>query len=459
MFPIILQRDLNMRTILFLSTFLLAGQALAADTLHLPASFAYPAGQAVFADFSTADYTIRYDIPAKTALAKAVIKLTTQTRGNIVFDLVASPSEIKLDGKLTTQSEISLPGNASKARVVGAVAEVGEHTLEMTLPLTELVQWEEGGVRSAFWTTDLEDRGYLEAYLPANMEFDRVAMALHLEFVGTTKAPRFYTNGVVTQVDSTHFDVKYPAYYTASSVFFHTVPTNAMKEISFIYRSTDGREIPVVIYQRPSTWGTDQGTLERLKQNTLSILTELENDYGPFLHPSVTIYMAGSGGMEYCGATMTDSSALGHELTHSYFARGIMPANGNGGWIDEALASWRDNRYPRITNISGRANMAGRASYTRFTDYAAYTYGAKFMSYLDGRFAEQGGLKSLLRKLVTEKAFTPYTTEDFIGWAEGHYRADLKQDFQDHVYGGKAEKQIENPIHRKLSIQELRQLL
>ncbi len=105
---------------------------------------------------------------------------------------------------------------------------------------------------------------------------------------------------------------------------------------------------------------------------------------------------------------MTDTGALGHELTHSYFARGIMPANGNAGWIDEALASWRDNRYPRSTSISGTANMAGRPGYTRFTDYAAYSYGARFMAYLDGKFAAQGGLKTYLRKLVDEKAFTPY---------------------------------------------------
>lgn len=449
-----------MKTTLLLGAAALSfGIAHAHDQLHLPQAFSYTGGQAVFGDFSTADYSVRYDITSKTATARALIKLSTQTEGHLVFDSVAEPTEVKLDGKVTAQSLISLPDNASKVRVLALSAPAGDHTLEIALPLTELVQWEEGGVRSAFWTTDLDDRGYLEQYLPANMEFDRVAMSLHLEFVGATKAPVIYTNGVVTRPDAAHVDIQYPAYYTSSSIFFHTVPEGAMAETRFTFRSTDGRELPVVIYKKPSMWGGDDAALARLKQNAISVLTELENDYGPFLHPSVTIFNAGSGGMEYCGATMTDSGALGHELTHSYFARGIMPANGNGGWIDEALASWRDNNYPRISSISGRANMAGRAPYTRFTDMAAYTYGAKFMSYLDGKFADQGGLKSLLRMLVAEKKFTPYTTEDFEGWAEGHYRADLKADFRDHVYGGKSEKQLESSVHRKMSIEELRQQL
>jgi hypothetical protein len=59
--------------------------------------------------------------------------------------------------------------------------------------------------------------------------------------------------------------------------------------------------------------------------------------------------------MEYCGATMTDPGALGHELTHSWFARGVMPANGNTGWIDEAVASWRDDGYPRASRAPNRS--------------------------------------------------------------------------------------------------------
>lgn len=432
----------------------------ASDLGQAPASFDFAGGRAVFADFTKATYTIRYNVSAKTAVVHSKIEFIIAEAGRVVFDLKADPTDLKLDGKFTSQELISLPENASKVRVVKEVSSVGKHTLEMSAPLKQLVEWSSEGVRSAFWATDLNDRGYLETYMPANLEFDRVPMVFKLEFIGGSKSQRIYTNGLVVGTGDGKFEVTYPDYFTSSSIFFHTAPEGAMNETSFIYRSIDGREIPVVIYKKPTLWGgNDSGTLARFKQNTVTILTELENDYGPFLHPSVTIYNAGSGGMEYCGATMTDSGALGHELIHSYFARGVMPANGNAGWIDEAIASWRDNRYPRANSISGSANMAGRATYTRYTDYAAYSFGARFMSYLDGKFASQGGLKSLLQKLVEEKAFRPFTTEDFISWAEGHYRMDLKSDFKERVYGGKIQKQSEHPIHRKMSIEEMQELL
>ena len=449
-----------MRLFILLTTLVLSLSALANDLAHAPASFDFSGGHAVFADFTKATYNIRYDMNSKLAAVEATIELTTADAGRIIFDLKAEPSSITLDGKATSQDLISLPENASKVRALKDTAAIGKHTLVITVPLTRLLEWSSEGVKSAFWTTDLDDRGYLEAYMPANLEFDRVPMMFKLEFVGGTKNQRIYTNGLVVGTGAGKFEVTYPEYFTSSSIFFHTAPEGAMNETSFIYRSIDGRELPVVIYKKPSIWGgSDAGTLSRLQQNTINILTELENDYGPFLHPSVTIYNAGSGGMEYCGATMTDSGALGHELTHSYFARGIMPANGNAGWIDEAVASWRDNRYPRSSSISGSANMAGRAGYTRYTDTAAYSFGARFMAYLDGKFASQGGLKSLLRKLVEEKSFQPFFTEDFISWAEGHYRMDLKTEFKERVYGGKSQKQSESSIHRKMSIEEMQGLL
>lgn len=448
-----------MQRFLFVALCAFTSMAFANDLAHAPQNFAYAGGQAVFVDFTKATYNLRYDIVQKLATVHAVIEFTASAEGHPVFDLVNEPTAVKLNGAKAVVETIKLPGNVSQVRVLGATVKAGTHTMEITAPVTELVEMDGKSVKSAFWTTDLDDRGYLEQYLPANMEFDRVPMTFNIEFVGLQNEQRIYTNGVVTKTGEGQYQVVYPEYFTSSSLFFHTTPVGAMAEKSFTYRSIDGRELPVVVYKKPSMWGSDEGALTRLQQQTVTVLTELENDYGPFLHPSVTIYNAGSGGMEYCGATMTDTGALGHELTHSYFARGLMPANGNAGWIDEALASWRDNNYPRLNSLNGSANMAGRLPYTRFTDMAAYSFGARFMGYLDGKFAGQGGLKSLLRKLVEEKSFEPFFTENFIEWAEGHYRMDLKAEFKARVYGGQTMKQSEHPVHKKVSPAQLRPLL
>lgn len=449
----------------FILALLLAMPAFAADLDRAPVAFAHQNSKAVYVDFLSADYELTYDITARQASVVAKIRFQSPEAGYPIFDLGSDIiSSATLDGVATTMKTLQTPDNATTLRALSTIAAAGEHAMIIAAPLVNLVSWDNGGVHSATWTTDLNDRGYLERYMPANMEFDRVPMTFTVKFVGATKKQIIYSNGVVTQLADGRSQIRYPNYFTSSSLFFHTVPEGVMAETRFSFRSIDGRELPVVIYLKPGLLGSE-GALAALKADTINVLTELEGDYGPFLHPSVTIYNAGSGGMEYMGATMTSRSALGHELTHSYFARGIVPANGNAGWIDEALASWRDGGYQRGGAFSGNANMAGRAAYTRYTDRQAYTYGAKFMGDLDALFADKGGLKSLLRDIIEKRAFQPFFTEDFVDWAEGHYRLSLKQIFQQRVYKAAldAEAQKSKPAesvhHQKLSLEQLQELL
>lgn len=448
----------------FILALVMALPAFAADLDRAPVAFAYQNSKAVYVDFLAAEYNLTYDITARKATVVAKIRFLAPEAGYPIFDVASDTvSNVSVDGAATTMQTLTSPDRASTMRTLSTAVAAGEHVMMMELPLATLVSWENGGVNSATWLSDLSDRGYLERYMPANMEFDRVPMTFNVKFVGATKKQVIYSNGVVTESNGVS-TIRFPHYFTSSSLYFHTVPEGVMAETRFSFRSIDGRELPVVIYLKPGLLGGAEATLATLKSETINILNELEGDYGPFLHPSVTIYNAGSGGMEYMGATMTSRSALGHELTHSYFARGMIPANGNAGWVDEALASWRDEGYQRGGAFSGGANMAGRAAYTRYTDRQAYTYGEKFMRDLDNLFADKGGLKSLLREIVEKKAFQPFTTEDFISWAEGHYRTDLKQIFQQRVYRQALDESVkskpqESVHHQKLSLEELYKLL
>ena len=436
--------------------------AYATDLARAPQNFSYQNSQAIFVDFQDAEYRIRYDVSARTAAILAKIRFEATASGYPIFDLKPSAASVTLNGQKSGEATVKTPDNATTLKVLTTKVDPGMHEMVITVALTSLVEWTNGGVHSAFWMSDLSDRQYLEQFMPTNLEFDQYAMTFDVQFQNATKRQVVYTNGEVEQVSADHFIARYPAYFTASSLFFHTVPEGVMSEERFVFNSIDGRALPVVIYLKPSFFGGNPAsTLAKLKSETIKIMNELEADYGAFLHPSLTIYNAGSGGMEYCGATITSASALGHELTHSYFARGVIPANGNAGWIDEAIASWRDKGYPRGSGFSGSSNMAGRAAYTRTTAYAAYSYGASFMGNLDNHLADQGGLKPLLRRLVAEKAFTPFFTEDFVEWAEGHYRASLMPIFKRHVYSGSSSKMsVEECVHhKKLSEAELRNLL
>lgn len=167
---------------------------------------------------------------------------------------------------------------------------------------------------------------------------------------------------------------------------------------------------------------------------------------------------------------------LEHELTHSYFARGLMPANGNAGWLDEAIASWRDDHYPRYTNMEGSSSLSSHAYYTRKTDYLAYSYGARFISYLDGKIVQHvdpKGLKSFLKYARNKYLFVPYTIESFVQWMEEYYNFEIMHDFKTYTYSpgeishknpqapspSKSSRTWGNAFHQKLSLKELFHLL
>jgi hypothetical protein len=243
------------------------------------------------------------------------------------------------------------------------------------------------------------------------------------------------------------------------------VPEGKLREIRFLLKSIDGRSIPSLIYTAPSFFGGTASNLERLKVEATNVFNELEADYGPWPHPQLLIYNAGRGGMEYCGATITEFSALGHEMFHSYFARGVMPANGNAGWIDEALASWRDNGYQSTDSLWGSSSMSSHPYYTRTTDRAAYTFGEKFMRLLNGKLQSQGGLKPFMRNMVSNKLFSPFVVEEFILEMEKFFGVKIENDFKKYTFDKsmfgefKNDPSQESSMHPKMTLEELKNYL
>jgi hypothetical protein len=140
--------------------------------------------------------------------------------------------------------------------------------------------------------------------------------------------------------------------------------------------------------------------------------------------------------MEYAGATTTDLGSLRHELDHSYFARSITPANGDAGWIDEAIASWGDAGYPRsVAPPGGGANMGARSPYIRETHTSAYTLGRDFLKHLDHLLRDVGGLKRFLATYAERKRHSSVTAVEFQRLVEGFLGSPLGELFDRHVYG------------------------
>lgn len=449
-----------MKKWLLLSTFL-ATNVWA--NLHLaPPDFETQHGRAIFVDFKTAEYNVTYDVRRKKTSVKSVISFNATSTGKPVFDLIPDVASARLDGR-EVEILTSTSPDGSVLRQVNEVVGPGDHTLEIENSFKKNVRYKifSRKVSSAFWIRDLKYRMFLEQYVPSNFEFDQYQMIMNVTFAGTTKAQQdIYTNGKVTQTSPNSYQIIFPDYYTVSCPYFHTTPRGKYKRMDFTYPSIDGREIPVTVYTQ---WWSHP---RKFKAETERVMKELEADYGPWGHDSFTAYetLPWTGGMEHAGATQTSFGALDHEMLHSYFAKGVMPANGNSGWIDEAIASWRDRGYPRNPTMTfGGSNIGNQSPYKRNTDDRSYKLGSAFMAHMDYRLQNMGGLKAFLKGYFAAYKHTVITTEHFKNNLEFFSGMDLTHEFQTYIWGQNtpdAELHAEeNPMHKAVSDRDLESLL
>jgi hypothetical protein len=281
--------------------------------------------------------------------------------------------------------------------------------------------------------------------------------------VGAPTAHVLKANGKVTSTGNNSWEVVFPKFYSASSHFFHLFRDKSfVNNVQFYLKSIDGRMIPVDIYT-----SYDVQPFVTTATNTFN---ELEADYGPWPHDHLIVYgNAPSGGMEYSGATITGLSAVSHEMMHSYHARGLMPANGNAGWMDEAMARWRDNKYPLVEALSYTSTrLAGRSPYTRMTDRMAYTEGSAFLGWIGHRMNQKGlSMKAFLREYFQKYKYTTVTTELFARELSAAAGEDLSAEFNQYIYGRATptggslksmDSHAEDPMHPKYTPKQLREM-
>jgi hypothetical protein len=426
-----------------------------------PPAFSYKDAKAVYVDVESARYDITYDFAKKTATVKSTLTFQSPNEGYPLFDLVPEPTDVQLDGKAITAPQIQDPDGASTFRVMNARVTPGKHTLTLSHTLTNNVVFGDDGVASGFWTSDLNDRRYLEQYLPSNFEYDQYQSTMNVEVIGAPTAHVLKANGKVTSTGNNRWEVVYPKFYSTSSHYFHLFRDKSfVNNVQFYLKSIDGRMIPVDIYTSYD--------IQPFVDTATSVFNELEADYGPWPHQQLIIYgNAPSGGMEYSGATITALSAVGHEMFHSYHARCLMPANGNAGWMDEAIARWRDNKYPFYPAVTYQSTrLAGHSIYTRMTDRQAYTEGSMFLGWVANRMNDKGlSFKTFLRDYFTKYKYTTHTTEQFQGAMTEASGLDLSRDFDQYIYGrgihtpvNNKSMEVEDPMHPKFTKEQLRQM-
>lgn len=356
--------------------------------------------------------TLNFDVSTSTVQGHALLKFyPTYENAYSLFQLSAPVSSATLNGQPVTLSTLTDPDGLNQTYYSVnqslPMKEWATLELEYTLPSTR-VTFINGGVRFLTDMTDLYTARFFENWGPANFEEDQFEMTLNLRVDQTSRVHTLYTNGAAENISSTEWKVTFPPYFTTSSFYVH-LTERQMPVHSFQYQGFE-KTIPVTVYS------TSDSLVTEAAQILPDLLAEMERDFGPYPHPRFIAYLhSGGGGMEYSGATITGLSALDHELFHSWFARGVMPAEGRSGWIDEAFASWRDNGYFQASSLLERAptQLAGFSPYRKSTPENCYRDGRRLIAELDRHYLEFGGMKPLMKLFFQRYKHQVVTTEEF----------------------------------------------
>jgi hypothetical protein len=389
------------------------------------------------ADFREVNLSLTLDPRTWRLNAESEFTFETSQDGMPYFDLVPRIQTLEVDrerldaGSLQTVSD---PARSSQYVILKSVLPAGEHRARVTYSLPwhqfcGLSQRQEGAsLDCLFFMYDLTERTFFEQYAPSNFEYDRYKMRVTINLPAGMVEHRVMSNADVTESSGSSFTLTFPEYFNTSSFFLHIIP---IKDY-YVHTSTvGGYNYKVAVYSR------NPQLVSHAVNATHQALGEMSARFGTSGHKRFTVLLDPTfpGGMEFAGAAVTASFAVGHEIAHSWFARGVMPANGNAGWIDEGIATWRDNGYPANPNARAQYGRLGAASaFRRLTPQNAYADGSAFCSRLNYELSAQGGLMPLLGKLHQKFFGQSITSEQFREFINAETGRNFDHLFREFVY-------------------------
>src|SRR5690606_17702573 len=120
------------------------------------------------------------------------------------------------------------------------------------------------------------------------LEYDHYQMDILVVLGGLGKKHELLINCPKKELAENTCSASCTNFNATSSLFFHIYEQSRFKKIIQDYQSIDGRIIPITIYS--------QANPKSFMNKALTVLAELENDYGPWPHEHLLVYGAGSGG-------------------------------------------------------------------------------------------------------------------------------------------------------------------
>jgi len=385
-------------------------------------------------NFVQQELTLTFDIRTQKAFAHAVIYFEQAQLSYPYFQLTPNILKAKLDDNLVSTIQLPDPDNAGEKYIsLSQQISTGIHKLEIEYQLNpNSLSFQNRGVGILTDMYDISNAHFFETWGPTGFEDDAFEMTLNLEIQNSATEHKLFTNGQIISFNESKWKIQFPKYFTTSSFYFH-LTNKSLLEARFVIQGKE-KTIPITVY------GTNQNVVNQAKNKLPGLFQELERDFGPYPHDNFTAYLnsAGAGGgMEYSGATISPVTALDHELFHSWFARGVMPAEGRSGWIDEAFASWRDHSYFQAPSLLSRTpTFLGNGSpFQKETPGNCYVDGRQMMAELDRVFAAFGGMKPLMRLFFKRYKHRVVTTEEFWNFLSVKTKMNIDAYFYRYVWG------------------------
>lgn len=375
--------------------------------------------------------TIEFDVTRRQTRGEARIKFMQSAESQPVFLFEGTILATSINGQSVPFTWLRAPNSTTTVLALQQTLKAGE-TAEAVISFSlasDRTTYSSGGVAFLTAMADLASR-FVQRYWPTGFEDDAHPLTLRLKVLGGSNAHALYANGEIQEQGAGEWLVRFPSYYSMSSFYVHLTDRAHVVDRFTVQGMT--RRIPVTVY------ASSASLVQSAKAQLPALFQEMEADYGPYSHPEFIAYIVtSSGGMEHVGATVTHLSSLAHELLHSWFARGVMPAEGRSGWIDEAIADWRGKGYQRASSLLQRSPtaLATASPFTLSTPMNSYQDGRLLMAELDLYFADLGGMKPILRAFMDRYRYSQYTTEEFKAFLENQTGRSVEEFFNRYVYG------------------------
>ncbi|WP_157083868.1 hypothetical protein [Millisia brevis] len=314
------------------------------------------------------------------------------TTGSPFFDLRQRIDRCWIDGVPVDPSAVAhepVGGFADGVRVVRRrhSADSVHHlrvVYRLDKPMSDLsgaypprVSWTGPRLHWSFGMADLYAGRYLEMWFPSNLPFDQFRFTLNLHITGTPVHHTAITNGRAIVRAVNHWSIRFPSWFTTLSPLLEVHAADTVEVAAATVRLPISRRPVIVTAAKPvSRPEVLTAGIERIS----AVLAEQERRFGTFIGDAFTCFFHGAaGGMEYAHATTTSIAALPHEVIHSWFARGVMPATAADGWWDEAFTRYLElGEGPEPLDFrSDPIELCSRQPFQRTTSPLSYVAGSR----------------------------------------------------------------------------------